>query len=209
VEITVAETINIGCFLEDIGQERFIKALISKIAIEIDFDTDKLRFDIRNASHGGGAAVSEFRRFLKEYAAGSTTSFDILVVAIDGNCKGAMEATKHLIDIKERSGYAGNVVYGVPDPHIEKWYMADLNACQHVLGTTDQPVCPPYKCEKGLYKRALTTAIRSTGVTPLQGGAEYAPDIAAQMNLYDAGKRDPSLGRFIEDIRKALQAFFN
>ena len=128
----------------------------------------------------------------------------MLVVAIDGNCKGAAEIINRLSGITERNHYAGRVVYAVPDPHIEKWYMADIYACQNVLGTERQPQCPAYKCEKGRYKKALTEAIRSTGVVPLQGGAEYAEDIATQMNLYDAGQSDASLRRFITDMRNAL-----
>ncbi|HZP83633.1 MAG TPA: hypothetical protein VFB21_18470 [Chthonomonadaceae bacterium] len=203
----MAETILIGCFLEDIGQERFIKALIYKIADGVNLDRNSLDFDMRNASGGGSAAVAEFRRFLRDYVAGNTASFDILVVAIDGNCKGAAEQKNRLDKIREQSGYAGRVVYAIPDPHIEKWYMADLNACQQVLQTSSQPQCPTYKCEKDRYKQALTKVIRDTGVIPLQGGAEYAPDIAEKMNLYQAGKNDESLERFISDMRSELNAF--
>lgn len=204
----MADTITIGCFLEDIGQERFITALILRVAIEIGLIAERLRFEFRNASGGGGKAVSEFQRFLRDCRVGDAIGFDILVVAIDGNCKGVAEVTNRLREITDRNGYAGAVVYAIPDPHIEKWYMADVSACQKVLDTTEQPQCPAYKCEKGRYKRAFTEAIRKTGVIPLQGGSEYAPAIADQMDLFHAGKRDESLGRFLDDMRPALRAFY-
>ena len=200
----MADTITIGCFLEDIGQERFIRALVRRVAEDMGRAPDSCSFDIRNAEGGSGRAVTEYGRFVKDYARGRTLSMDVLVVAIDGNCKGAAEVTNRLSDITERNGYAGRVVYAVPDPHIEKWYMADVNACQTVLGTVQPPQCPAYKCEKGRYKRALIDAIKSTGVVPLQGGAEYAAEIAEQMNLYDAGRNDASLHRFLNDMRSVL-----
>ena len=205
-EIMVAETITAGCFLEDIGQERFIRALVLRVAAEAGCETGQIRFDVRSASGGGGVAIAGFRQFLRDCGAGQQSSFDILVAAIDGNCKGATEVTNRLSEFAARAGYAGAIVYAIPDPHIEKWYMADLSACQQVLGTAQQPKCPPLKCEKDLYKRALIDAIKTTGVIPLQGGSEYAAEIAQQMNLYEAGKNDASLGRFLSDMKTALLA---
>ena len=202
----MADPIAIGLFLEDIGQERFIRELVLRVAAETGHSPDAYRFDVRNSQGGSGRAIQEYQRFLRDYTRGNSVSFDVLVVAIDGNCKGAATVTNRLSEITQRNNYPGRVVYAIPDPHIEKWYMADSNACQIGIGSAEQPQCPPYKCEKDRYKKALTDAIRSAGVIPLQGGAEYAPDIIARMNLYDAGKNDPSLGRFIDDLRNVLGA---
>ena len=150
--------------------------------------------------------IGEYERFVRDYARGRTLSPDALVVAMDGNSRGPAAVISQLNGITQRSGYAGRVVYAVPDPHIEKWYMADSRACQTVLGTAHPPQCPADKRGKGDYKKALIAAINSTGVVPLLGGAEYAADIVAQMNLYDAGKNDASLGRFLDDMRNALRS---
>ena len=206
VVITMAETVIIGFFLEDIGQERFIKAIVSRIASEINFDLERLTFDVRNATGGGGIAVSEYKRFVKDYNFGRASAFDVLIVAIDGNCKGPTEVRNRLDKISEEARYPGHIVYAIPDPHIEKWYMADIETCQKVIQCPETPVCPPYKCEKGRYKQALQTAIKSAGVISLQGGTEYAPEIASLMNIFNAGKQDPSLKRFMDDLRTGLLA---
>lgn len=202
----MAEGITIGCFLEDIGQERFILALIRRIAADAGQMPDNCHFDIRNAQGGSSRVLTEYARFVRDYAAGRTLSPDVLVVAIDGNSRGPTAVISQLNGIKERHAYAGRVVYAVPDPHIERWYMVDSKVCQAVLGTAQPLHSPADKRGKGDYKKALVDAIKSTGVVPLQGGAEYAPEIAEQMDIHEAGKNDPSLGRFIEEMRNALRS---
>lgn len=203
----MVDTVTIGFFLEDIGQENFIKSLVIRIAEEARFDAGRLTFDVRSASGGSSVAITRFKQFLRECAAVSAAHFDVLIVCIDGDRKGATEVTRQLKEFAERSVYGGIIIYAIPEPHIEKWYLADLSACQQAIGALEQPKCPPLKSEKDRYKRALIDAIRGAGVTPLQGGAEYGAEIAAKMNLYDAGKNDDSLGRFIGDMKTALLAF--
>jgi hypothetical protein len=194
--------ITVGYFLEDIAHERFITALVTRIASEQAISAGDLQHDVRNAT--GGASIREFKQFLRDYAKGRESSFDVIVVAIDGNCTGYRKKRNQILELKHQVGYGGLVVCAVPDPHIERWYLADVAACQQAIGTTTQPQCPTYKCERKRYKQALTEAIQSTGVVSLLGGAEFGPQIIEAMCFYRAAQVDRSLGHFINDMRDAF-----
>ena len=45
----------------------------------------------------------------------------------------------------------------------------------------------------------------AAGVVPSLGGIEFADDILAAMDLERAAKADPSLRRFLDDLRQALR----
>jgi hypothetical protein len=47
-------------------------------------------------------------------------------------------------------------------------------------------------------------AVAATGLPLLTGTADLAPDLVAAMDLYKAGKNQPSLGKFVEDLNSAL-----
>gem|GEM_PF-191020 len=205
--IIVAKPIVTGYFLEDIAHERFMKALVERIALEQGIRAENLSHDIRNATGGSGKSLAQFKRFLHEYAKGRESAFDIIVVAIDGNCTGYTQKRSEITAIKEQTGYGGQLVCAVPDPHIERWYLADGIACQKAIRSTAPPDCPAYKCEKGRYKNALGEAIRSAGVITLLGGAEFGPQIVEEMDFYRAGQNDSSLKHFIEELRVAFGPF--
>lgn len=67
--------ITIGYFLEDVGQEKFIQALIERVAQEVGLANDLLHHDPRNATGGKGKAVTELRRFLRDVQRETETSF--------------------------------------------------------------------------------------------------------------------------------------
>jgi hypothetical protein len=127
---------------------------------------------------------------------------DLLVVIIDANCTGWADCRRDLaefIDLKLFSAIA----IGCPDPHIERWCFADPQAIMKVLGCP----CPkdPGKCERGVYKRLLRETILMAGQPILTDEMEYAPELVNEMDLFTAGKNQPSLRHFVEDVRKALQ----
>jgi len=200
----VAE-ITVGYFLEDVGQEKFLQALIERMAQEVGLEDSLLLHDSRNATGGKGKAVTELRRFLHDVQRETETSFDILVIAIDGNCQGYQGKHKQLLDIVNHSGYGRTVVYAVPDPHIERWYLEDAEALAQAVGAEIKPDTPRYKCEKGRYKNALREAINQAGVYPPLGGKEYAKDIAEVLDLYKVGKADAGFKHFEEELRDALK----
>ena len=95
-------------------------------------------------------------------------------------------------------------VLASPDPHIEKWYMADTAAFERVVGS--RPRLGKKKCDKDRYKAMLAKAIRDAGRPLTLGGIEFAPDLVRESDLYQAGKTDKSLKRFCDELRTALRA---
>lgn len=71
----------------------------------------------------------------------------MIVVGTDGNCKG-YAARRHEIQ-KVAESYpelGGLVVYGIPDPHVERWLLVDPQAFKQVLGRGCD--LPQHKCER-------------------------------------------------------------
>jgi len=202
----VAE-IRVGYFLEDVGQEAFVVGLVKRIAEQVGLATDDLSHDSRSTVGGKGTATTELRRFLRDVTRGSERLFDILTVAIDGNCQGYAGKRKEIKRKAEQTGYPGTVVCIVPDPHIERWYLADATALAHVMGADIQPKVPTYKCERGRYKDALRDAFRQAGIIAPLGGAEYGAEVAAALDLYAVGKADAGFKHSVDDLRAALSLF--
>jgi hypothetical protein len=199
----VAE-ITIGYFLEDIGQENFLIALVERVVQERGLSPDRVHHEVRNATGGQGKALSELRRFLQDVSREREQPFDLLVIAIDGNCQSYSKQRKKIREIVKRSGYLGSTVYAIPDPHIERWYLADSSGFRQALNTDIAPEVPPYKCERGRYKQALRQAVRWTGIVAPLGGLEYGPDIARLLDLYTAGKVDTGFKHFVDELQATL-----
>jgi hypothetical protein len=146
--------------------------------------------------------MTDLKRFAAACERGSETTPDIIVVAVDANCKGLNERREQV----ER--FAGNalqerLVMAVADPHVERWLLLDGAAFRTVLGRGCQ--APDQKCEKDRYKDLLIRAVQEAGVQPLLGGIEYAEDIAKEMDLARAGSADPAFARFINSLRSKLE----
>jgi hypothetical protein len=201
--ITVAD-VQLGYFLEDVGQEAFIVSLAERIADEVGLAVDALQHDLRSTVGGKGTAVRELRRFLLDVRRGHHRPFDVLIVAIDGNCQGYVEKRNEIQQIVEQTHYRGSVVCAVPDPHVEYWYLIDAQALRSVIEADVQFEVPAYKCERGRYKRALQNAFRQAGIFAPLGGAEYGADVAAALDLYAVGRVDAGFRHFVDDLRVAL-----
>jgi len=201
------DEIRIGYFLEDIGQENFLKTLVERVAQEMELTPHRLRHEVRNATGGRGATLNELRRFLHDVSRDRERPFALLVIAIDGDCRGYREVRDEIHTTVEQSGYAGQVAYAVPDPHIERWYLADPRGLQRVLNIKTIPDVPTYKCARDRYKRALRDAVRQVGVIAPLGGVEYGPDIAQALDLYAVGKADSGFKHFIDELRVGLRPF--
>lgn len=194
--------INIGLFLEDIGHQNLIEALIRRAASEI---TDApIEIDVRNASGGKGRMAAQFEDYLRDYGQHFQPRYDIVVVARDTDCQGRTKTRRELEQITQRAEYVGRVVYAVPEPYIETWYLADPSAVQSVAGSHNTPPVPGTKCNPTLYKGVLASLFRETGIEPALGGIEYAVEITEQMDVYQASKNVPSLGQFLDDFRSSL-----
>jgi len=202
----VAEIV-LGYFLEDIAHAWFLQTLIERIATEQNIPGVALRHELRNVTGGAGTALSEFRAFVRDVQRSQNYTFDVLVVAIDSNCHSYVKQRNQIQHIIEQSDYPGSVVFALPDPHIERWYLEDARALQQVLQSDVLPQVPAYKCERDLYKQALRQALKEAGVMALLGGAEYGDDIANAIDLYKLGKADTAFKHFVDSLREALRPF--
>ena len=203
------DKIRILYFLEDRAQEGFIKALVKRVASEESIAQDSLIHDVRSA-RGGSRIVTEFKNFIKDTGRVRATDIDFLVVAIDGNCKGHRERVEQLEKkIKSDHPFKERVVYAVPDPHIERWYLMDQRALKVGVGLDRAPNLPSYKCRRDYYKKVLNQALKESNVSSLLGGAEYAERIVDNIiNLRSIGQQNADFQDFVEDLKRMLRNIF-
>jgi hypothetical protein len=190
----------IALFVEDYAHKEFLAALLQRLAQESGVD---LRLDWRNARRGHGAVVNELKQFLRDLIRGRDSMPDLIVVATDANCKGLVERLRQIAEVTAKT--AVPTVCAVPDPHIERWLLADSAAFKEVFGRGC--AAPDMKCERSRYKKLLVDAIRESGVTPSLGGIEFADDIVNAMDLTRAAGVDTSLGRFIDEMRAVFKGW--
>jgi len=201
----LAASIRILYFLEDRSQEGLITALVERVAAEESLQPGALEHDIRSA-RGGSRVVNEFRKFLKDTAEAPPKTH-VLIAAIDANCKKRTTRVKELAKcVDDTHPLKGIIVYAIPDPHVERWYLLDQRALKLAAGLPRAPELPQYKCKKGYYKSALSQALRDGGVSSILGGAEYAEKIVENFQDLDTlGRLDESFQAFVQDLRSALR----
>jgi hypothetical protein len=186
-------------FVEDRAHEAFLSALIDRIAAEERLEPN---LHIRSGRGGHGRALAELRIFQQAVVKGGAILPDIVVVAIDANCQ-SFNRARHEIGDRIEPELQDRVVIACPDPHIERWYMADPPSFKDVVGR--QPRLEKVKCERDRYKQILVETIHASGQVTTLGGIELAGDLVAAMDLYRAGKSEPSLKSFVDDLRRALR----
>lgn len=192
----------VDLFVEDYAHEAFLRPLILRLASE-----EKIEVDVRVISAKGGhprvlQELTLFRKSIEKDLLATTP--DLIVIASDSNCSSYASAHKGLVtaagpELKDKA------VIACPDPHIERWYMADPQSFHDVIGS--QPKLGKKKCDRDRYKAILAKAISDGGHPSTLGGAEFALELVDAMDLYQAGKSDKALKHFIEGARNALRAF--
>jgi len=200
----MADRPSIILYCEDSGHEQFARALLSRIASDLGIRVD-LR--TRNARGGHGRALTEFRTWQRAILASRGVGFDIpdlLVLMIDANCKGWTPVRSELEEAVDRSIFPRHAI-ACPDPHVERWCLADPEAIQQVLGVPGP--ADVGKCERDFYKNLLRQTILGAGQPILTTEMEYAPDLVNAMNLFRAGKNQASLKHFLDEVKSALQSF--
>ena len=197
----MSEPLLVEFFLEDNAHEQFLVPLVERVAREEEVG---LRCRVRNARGGHAGVMGSFKRyqFLRERGVGGSEVPALLLVAIDGNCSSFAE-TSTTIRGATRERFAHTLVTACPDPHIERWYLADPKSCQTVVGT--QPSVTPRKCARGYYKKMLATAVADAGHPATLGGVEFGKELVDEMDFFRAGKNDSSLKTFIRDLLAALR----
>lgn len=188
-------------FVEDRAHEEFLKNLLSRIAQE---EGISLSLQIRSARGGHPRVLNEFRSYQKALLRGVAGMVvpDLLVVAIDANCHSFATAVGE-IEAAIDPALKEVAVVACPDPHVERWYLADPDSFMEVVGVRPQP--GKRKCERDVYKDMLSKAISRAGHRPTLGGIEFAREIVQAMDLFRAGKSESSLRHFVEDAKALLR----
>lgn len=191
----------LGLFAEDEGHARLLNPLIGRISGEEGVDSEVVE---RSSAGGAAAAARNLRSYISDLSLGRVEYLDVLVVARDGNCRG-FGVRKRETEKIVQGRFAGSLVLAVPDPHIEKWYLADPRAPAKAIGESGFADVPARKCERHRYKKALSDAFEQLELTLAAGGIEYGTEIARCMDLDLASRNEPTLQRFISDLRSALR----
>ena len=191
----------VALFCEDSFHEKLVGAMLARFEKEYDIQIQPRFFSARGGlprMHG------EFKDFLRDLSRGHQSLPDALIVVADANCLGYNDRKQDLQRTLEFYPPLQNLVsYCIPDPHIERWMLADSSSFQHVFGRGC--TLPAIKCAKDEYKKLLRKEIRDSGRDSLLGGEEFAEDIVEHMDLDRMEVQEPSLGHFL----KALKALFN
>lgn len=186
--------VSVHLFCEDVAHERFLGGLAERLAreeaVEIDLESG-------NARGGHGKVLQELdlhQRALR-HRGGLP---DLLLVGIDANCKGWSRARR---DVEERiaTDLFPDHALAIPDPHIERWFLADPKALYAI--TEARVTVERRKCERDHYKSRLVEALDRAGHVVTLGGAEFAREIVETIDLFKAGREEPSLKSVVEDLR--------
>ena len=191
----------VDLFVEDRAHEEFLKPLLTRIAQDEDI---AMWVRVRSATGGHARAITEFKLYQRVVSRSplSSVTAGLVVVAIDGNCSTFAAARQQLQNAAEPT-LQDRLVVACPDPHVERWYLADPQSFERVVGS--RPDVGAGKCARGHYKQALATAITQGGHPTTLGGVEFAPDLVEAMDLYRAGRNDASLKALIDDFRAKLR----
>lgn len=197
----MSKPVLVDLFAEDLAHEHFLKPFVTRIAAEEQF---RISVRLRRARGGHGRVLSELDLYQKIVEKGALPESppELLVVVTDGNCA---VWTRRRQEIRQRiiPSLSARLVVACPDPHIERWYLADPVSFCSVVGS--QPTTGKVKCERDYYKNALARAVRQAGHSVLLGGVEFASELVSVMDLYRAGRNDRSLHAFVKDLRAKLR----
>ena len=198
----MSDPLVVDLFVEDRAHEVFVGALANRVARE---EQVTLSVQSRSARGGHPRALKEFGTYqaLVEKGALANHAPDLVVVVIDGNCATSRKKREE-IRRATRLHLRDRLVVGCPNPHVERWFLADPDSFHKVVGY--RPALGHEKCEREHYKRLLTDAIRRGQQPATLGGIEFAAELVDAMNLYRAGRSDASLKAFIADLRSSFRA---
>ena len=197
----MSDPLVVDLFVEDLAHEVFVGALVSRIARE---EQIALSLQARSARGGHPRALQEFGTYqaLVEKGALANRAPDVVVVVIDGNCATSRRKREE-IKKATRPRLLDRLVTGCPNPHVERWFLADPDSFHQVVGY--RPVVGREKCEREHYKRLLIDAIRKGHQPATLGGIEFAAELVEAMNLYRAGRSDSSLRAFVGNLRSRFR----
>lgn len=182
-------------FAEDSAHEEFIKAVLKRCSIDFKISVTPTFASVRG---GHGKAIQELRQFMNEIKRGRKNIPDLIIVALDSNCKGYSEFQKEIDPCV--CDYEHLIIKAIPDPHIERWLLLDSHAFKKVFGKGCN--APDNKCGRDLYKEKLSQSIAETGTETYLGGTEYIGEIVQKMDFNKMQNSSETIGSFLKDITK-------
>jgi hypothetical protein len=199
----MSSPVTVDIFVEDRAHEAFLVPMLQRIAREENLF---ISTRVRSARGGHARAIEELKLYQRVVEKGSPgfAPPDLLLAGIDGNCWTFSKAKKAIEDATHEP-FSTRLVVACPDPHVERWYLADPESFKAAVGR--MPRVGKKKCARDYYKNALASAVRLAGHPPTLGGIEFAKELTDGMDLYRAGKNDRSLKAFLDDLRRELRAF--
>ena len=176
--------------------------MLSRIATD---NNRRITVRVRSARGGRPRVLEELSLYQKSVlkAPDSMSMPDLLFIAIDANCKRWNKARTE-IQGKIQSPFTSRSIVACPDPHIERWYLADPDSFFQVVGV--RPKVGRRKCERDRYKAVLSKAIVDAGHPPTLGGIEFAQELVGAMDLYRAGKAERSLKHFLTETAARIRS---
>jgi len=191
----MTDRITVDLFAEDKAHEEFLRALIDRLARKEGKD---VVVRVQSARGGHGRAITELKIYQKiRLKVGGGELPNILVIAIDGNCKPFADA-KREIEASLESGFQPIAAVACPEPHIERWFLADPAGCKQVIGIA--PRLSKRKCDRNVYKKLLSDTVEKAGHISLLGGIEFARELVEVMDLDHVSKAEKSFHAFIDSI---------
>ena len=198
----MSKPLTVDIFVEDRAHEAFLVPMLRRIAQEENVEVTPR---VRSGRGGHGRAVTELKLYqdLVQKDAAGTTRPDLLIAGIDGNCSTFANAKK-AIEGATHDPFSDRLVVACPDPHVERWYLADPESFKEVVG--HWLTIAKKKCARDYYKDTLAKVVRKAGHPATLGGIEFAQEPVERMDLYRAGKNERSLKSFVDDLRARLRA---
>lgn len=191
----MAEPRRVVILCEDVAHERLLGAFVRRLAREM---THRVYVRSVSARGGRGRAMSELSGVQRMVQA------DLLVVGIDANCQNWTQVRSEIERRIDKSRFPAWAV-ACPDPHIEQWYLADPQGLQRTLGLSVS--LGKAKCQRDYYKHLLHKSLADAGHVVTLGGPEFASEIVDATDLYRAGRNEPSLKHWLDDVRSAMQSW--
>jgi hypothetical protein len=191
----------VDIFVEDRAHEAFLVPMLQRIAREENLVVSPR---VRSARGGHGRAIAELKLYQQVVETGMPgfAPPDLLLAGIDGNCSTFAKAKKE-IEGATHVPFSGRLVAACPDPHVERWYLADPESFKEVVGLW--PRIAKKKCARDYYKDTLAKAVSKAGHPATLGGIEFAQELVERMDLYRGGKNERSLKAFVDDLRGRLR----
>ena len=184
--------------------------LVKRIAEDIGIDAGKLFHDVR-ADHRGSGLLPRLESFARQNPAQLMGGSRILLISLDGNCRGPNDRIKQVF--KEcpslrplKTPLLDRLVFAVPDPHIERWYLADQRAFNEAVGSAAAPEMPRYKCEQDFYKQLLRDSFAAANISTWAAGHEFGRPIAEKIDFKALERVDrKGFKKFADDLRRAFR----